>query len=203
MWPTTFNPTSPHYDTVNLTFITFNAIDNNVLPAVSIIYDLESTVSRESITTNTNGQVTISISDVSFPISIKYNATKEGFIPSGGSFLVKNEEPEVSLTLSLTPVLEPDQDYRLVMNWGHSPRDLDLHVVQFSNTNPNYSCETFYGNSDGCDGLYLDVDNTHGGDSGAETITWTEPGDNWYLLFVFDYSRDSTTLVQSEVKHWR
>ena len=52
----------------------------------------------------------------------------------------------------------------------------------------------------GCEGLYLEVDNTKGGENGPETITWTEPGDNWYLLYVFDYSGANTTLVQSEVR---
>ena len=86
------------------------------------------------------------------------------------------------------------------MNWGRLPKDLDLHALQFSNSEPNRSCETYFGHKSGCDGLYLEVDNTKGGEHGAETITWTEPGDNWYLLYVFDYSGAHTTLVQSEVR---
>ena len=93
---------------------------------------------------------------------------------------------------------------QVVMGWEHLPLDLDLHVLQYSNTDPGRKpCETFYNNKAGCSGLYLDVDNTHGGESGVETISWTKPGDNWYLLFVQDYSGtnqgDQNTLAQSKV----
>ena len=78
---------------------------------------------------------------------------------------------------------------QVVMGWEHLPLDLDLHVLQYSNADPGRQpCETFYGNKDGCSGLTLDVDNTHGGENGVETISWTKPGENWYLLFVHDYS---------------
>merc|ERR1711892_118377 len=195
--PTTFEPTIPNYPTVELTFLTFNAVDNNVLPMVSINLALGEDAPVQSVTTDTNGQVVVTISNVNFPIRIEVNAWKKGFISFNGSFAINNEEPFASLTLSLTPELKPEQDYRLVMNWGHLPLDLDLHVIQISSSGSNHSCETYYNERDGCDGLFLDVDNTHGGDNGAETITWTEPGDNWYLLFVFDYSRDEKTLAQS------
>ena len=169
---------------------------------VDIFFILENNVSQsEMVSTDSTGQVSISISDVSFPISLTYNALKDGFITSDGAFIVKNDEPETSLTLSLTPELEPNQRFRLVLNWGQLPKDLDLHTLQYSNS--TQFCETFYNNKNGCEGLNLDVDNTLGGDKGAETITWTEPGDNWYLLYVYDYSEADTTLVQSEVRFGR
>ena len=36
-----------------------------------------------------------------------------------------------------------------------------------------------------------------GGNNGAETITFDEPGDSLYLMYVHDYSNDATRLVQS------
>jgi len=195
---TTPTPTTtiPHFSTVNLTLQTFNALDNNVLPMVSIMYFVGGNGSVQSASTGSTGQTMIPLSDINFPIYIRVNASKQGFISSENVFLVNNESPTAFFTISLTPELEPEQDFRLVMNWGHSPSDLDLHVLQFSNSNPNKSCETFYGNKH-CDGLSLDVDNTSGGDNGAETITWTEPGDNWYILFVYDFSKDGTQLSDS------
>ena len=58
-------------------------------------------------------------------------------------------------------------------------------------------CETYYNDRHGCPGLGLDVDNTSGGNNGAETITWETAGDFVYLLFVYDYSNDATHLVES------
>ena len=80
-------------------------------------------------------------------------------------------------------------------------------------------CETYYKtiNKEGCSGLSLDVDNTKGalqmlmghafcpgGNNGAETITFDEPGDSLYLMYVYDYPNDfpndTTRLVQSEAR---
>ena len=41
------------------------------------------------------------------------------------------------------------------------------------------------------------MDNTHGGDEGAETVSWEEGGDFTYLMFVHDFSGDATHLAQS------
>merc|ERR1711892_1145061 len=76
--PTTFEPTIPHYPTVELTFLTFNAVDNNVLPLVSINIALGEDDPVQSVKTDTNGQVVVAISNVSFPIQIEVNAWKEG-----------------------------------------------------------------------------------------------------------------------------
>ena len=34
------------------------------------------------------------------------------------------------VALSLSPIFDPHTEMRLVMNWGHLPKDLDLHVLQ-------------------------------------------------------------------------
>jgi len=77
------------------------------------------------------------------------------------------------------------------MNWGPDPDDLDLHVLQFTKT--GYVCKTYYANKNGCVGLSLDVDNTIGGNAGAETITWNQDlSDYDFLIYVQDWSRWST-----------
>ena len=59
-------------------------------------------------------------------------------------------------------------------------------------------CTTKYSNKHGCPGLHMDVDVLGGGDSGAETITWQDPGNFYYLMFVHDYSNDHVhSLTQS------
>ena len=199
---TTGEPVNNALTQTNLTFITFNALDNIVLPLVSISYNFQNNDPIQLISTDTNGRISITKSDVTFPFTFTYNATKEGFIPVDGTIRLNNKEQDHSIILSLTPILKQKQEIRLVMNWGRLPKDLDLHALQFSNSEPSRSCETYFGHKSGCDGLYLEVDNTKGGEHGAETITWIKPGDNWYLLYVFDYSGANTTLVKSEVRSW-
>ena len=75
------------------------------------------------------------------------------------------------------------------MEWGTHPEDLDLHVTEF--TDIGTGCEVYYQHME-CQGLSLDIDNRHGGDEGAETITWTQDLDGFsYLIHVVDYSRES------------
>ena len=167
--------------------LSFNAIDNTILPSVEIHYTVDD-IYIESVITDAAGKATIFISSDDSPTLVTYNATKDGFVPSDGSLTVTEDSEEASLIISLTPELKPDQTYRLVMNWGEHPSDLDLHVTQYSKSDPAQPCETYYHNMRGCNGLYLDVDNTQGGLNGAETITWEEgQGDYFYLLFVFDF----------------
>ena len=46
------------------------------------------------------------------------------------------ELPSQLVTISLSPI---DQKMRLVMNWGHLPDDLDLHVLQIDRSESNTS----------------------------------------------------------------
>ena len=39
-----------------------------------------------------------------------------------------------------------------------------------------------------------------GGDNGAETITWEDAGDSFYLMFIYKYSGDSTPIVESNAR---
>jgi len=104
-----------------------------------------------------------------------------------------------TVPLFLSPILDPHTEMRLVMSWGRLPKDLDLHVLKI-NRHSGAKCDTYYRNKEGCSGLSLDVDNTKGGNNGAETITFDEPGDSLYLMYVHDYSNDTTRLVQSEAR---
>ena len=79
-------------------------------------------------------------------------------------------------------------------------------------------CHTYYKNKNGCPGLSLDVDNRQGvllfrcfrvilpfvffpgGNNGAETITFNELGDSFYVMHVYHYTGNKATLVQSEAR---
>ena len=155
------------YDAVHFTFISLNAVNNRRLPGVTITFQISG--NQTALTTNVQGEAYLVISNVNFPFNLMFNGSKEDFSSYSGSTTVNNNALTASTTFSLSPNLTPEQNYRLVMNWGHDPRDLDLHAIQFRN---NQQCETYFANKNGCKGLYLDVDNTQGGDKGAETITW-------------------------------
>ena len=53
-----------------------------------------------------------------------------------------SEEPSAQspVLISLSPFLDPHTEMRLVMNWGHLPRDLDLHVLQIDRFKNIYVC---------------------------------------------------------------
>ena len=81
------------------------------------------------------------------------------------------------------------------MNWINLPNDLDLHVKQLKAGSE--ACHCYYSHKE-CDGFSLDVDNRHGGENGAETITWSH-GDysSQYIIFVHDFSGGATHLSGS------
>ena len=66
-------------------------------------------------------------------------ASLEGFTTAVVQVQIFAQPSSQSVAISLSPVLGPQTEMRLVMNWGHLPSDLDLHVVQidrFTSENP-------------------------------------------------------------------
>ena len=59
-------------------------------------------------------------------------ASLEGFSPAVVEVQISEQPSAQSVTISLSPILDPHTEMRLVMNWGHLPRDLDLHVLQIN-----------------------------------------------------------------------
>ena len=62
-------------------------------------------------------------------------ASLEGFNPAVVEVQISEEPSAQSVTISLSPELDPQTEMRLVMNWGHLPSDLDLHVLQIDRFN--------------------------------------------------------------------
>ena len=58
------------------------------------------------------------------------SASLEGFSTAVVEVQISEQPSAQSVTISLSPTLNPHTEMRLVMNWGHLPRDLDLHVLQ-------------------------------------------------------------------------
>ena len=75
---------------------------------------------------------------------------------------------DLNIFVPLSPVMEEDS-VRFSLSWGEKPQDLDLHSYRRS-WKDSTECETWYSHKS-CDLMVLDLDNTKGGDNGAETIT--------------------------------
>ena len=186
------------YEEIVLEFTSLNAIDNSKLPGVTV--DVNVNGNDYIFVTDEQGFFSQTIPETVYQgMLIEFNCTKEEFLAASNQFrIVDASSDTVQVTQSLTPNLNPNQTYRVVMNWGTNPQDLDLHVTEFSS---NYTCDTYYGNKTGCEGLSLDVDNTNGGNAGAETITWNQYLDSLsFLIYVVDYSREPDyPLAKSQV----
>jgi hypothetical protein len=103
--------------------------------------------------------------------------------------------PCTGLSYALSPVMKNLDGMRVVLSWGQSPRDLDLHVSYPGN-------HVYFGHQQGKD-ANLDIDHT---DSyGPETITLERKHQGeTYVFAVHDYTNDrdprSTMLSASQAK---
>merc|ERR1712112_708468 len=190
----------PAEDPVVVTVITKNATNNEALSNVQVNYTL-SNQTQDSIITDSNGQGEIHPRMDLLPGIMVLTANVEGFEPAVVEVQISEEAISHPVTISLSPMLDPQTEMRLVMNWGQNPQDLDLHVLQIDRKSGKETCHTYYENKDGCSGLSLDVDNTKGGYAGAETITWDDADDFLYLMYVHDWSHEPEThIVESEAR---
>lgn len=105
--------------------------------------------------------------------SLKMIIKKEGFSPLVVAC------PCNGLSYAVSETLLELESFRVVLNWGGAPNDLDLHVAYPNN-------HVFFSAKDGSD-ADLDVDDTDG--FGPETITIRKrhPGEK-YVFAVHDYS---------------
>ena len=139
-------PCNEFHCQVVVNIITRNAVSNGIMEGVQVDLRIGST-SLPRLNTNSNGQGQTSprfifdtftlelffLSRMSLlPGQMVLTASKRGFSTAVVKQQIHEQPPSQSVTLSLTPVLEPHTDMRLVMNWGRNPNDLDLHVLQIN-----------------------------------------------------------------------
>lgn len=88
----------------------------------------------------------------------------------------RNNIESSDITYSLSPVL-PENEYRIVLTWDGSPRDLDSHLTYYNSGNLQF--HVFYGHRSGyyndVEIASLDLDDTDG--YGPETVTITVNAD--------------------------
>ena len=131
----------------------------------------------------------------------------DGFIPADTSIEVGCEQADftVERLVSISPELEAGET-RIIMSWEtESPSDVDIHVISVRKSDQT-TCRTYYSNKNGCNMISQDVDNTHGGNNGAETVTLLDNSinkDYTYLIGIEDYQwngHGETDLLQSGSK---
>lgn len=93
----------------------------------------------------------------------------------------------------MSPELEAGET-RIMLTWDDAPSDIDIHIISVKKSDKS-SCRTYYGNKSGCEKISLDLDNTSGGQNGAETMTLLDNAINQdyvYVIGIEDYNFESS-----------
>ena len=98
-----------------------------------------------SFVTNGQGLINHVVQDRAYlGMVIDYTSKKDGFISANGQLPITHDGSNQALEVaqSMSPNLGADQVYRLVMSWGPTPSDLDLHLNEMGSSN----CQLDYSN---------------------------------------------------------
>jgi len=95
--------------------------------------------------------------------------------------------------VAMSPTLAAGET-RIMLTWEtEDPSDIDIHIVSVKKSDHS-TCRTYYGNKSGCKKISQDLDNTSGGQNGAETMTLLDNAinkDYVYLIGIEDYNFES------------
>ncbi len=145
----------------------------------------------ESFETVTDSSGNYTVTDV--PVGYyTVEASAEGYVKGYSNIIVLSESAAEDFDFTITPYLS-ENEIRIVLTWGSTPRDLDSHLIGKSPDgdafNVYYSRKTY--NYNGTEMANLDVDDTSS--YGPETITILENIHDKYTYAVHDYTNKSST----------
>jgi hypothetical protein len=152
-----------------------NAVDGKSIVGLSVYLQ-----DAGNFTTDRNGIAVLpKLRDGTYTITV----SKQGFITTPIQFSVQIGVVAFDW-FSVSPGME-DKDFRVVLDWGEHPRDLDLHFVKEGAGGYHISYHNMVAADDGT--AVLDCDDT---DSfGPETITVEKAEtDKSYTVYVHDYT---------------
>jgi hypothetical protein len=89
----------------------------------------------------------------------------------------------------LVPVLG-EGELAMVLTWGYSPRDLDIHVEFVAS--PTILCKCDF-SMKSCGGVRYMSDTVSGGDRGSDVIKFDYIGDYQYIVYVSLYKHKVTS----------
>ena len=163
-----------------------SAVDNSPVTGLSVaLLDGWNNRTQDYVaqtTTNEDGYAVFR-NIVSGYYTIEYSG--EGYISGYENCYIPSE-----VTVSVSPKLEENQ-YRIVLRWGETPNDLDLHCSVRAGEN---SSHVFYSNRRfeyGDNVVELDTDDTNS--YGPETITFTVTPNSSFSFYVHNYSSNYNT----------
>lgn len=120
-------------------------------------------------------------------------ASKDGYTTTSHNVVVESNTEKGGQGFSMSPELG-DNQYRIVLSWGASPRDLDSHLIA-----PLPSGDTFHlyfpqaetnGSHSYTEYFTLDLDDTTS--YGPETTTIKKTVDGKYYFYVYNWSGESS-----------
>ncbi len=121
------------------------------------------------------------------------SASKSGYVTNTQTLsLVADEQKTVDFVLS--PELAQDEELRIVLTWGESPRDLDSHLLVPADASHLNGYEVYYrtrgiNDPEQYPYAYLDVDDITS--YGPETITVFDTLNHTYKYYVHNYSGEA------------
>jgi len=172
-----------------------NGLTNEIVSTATVsvikMSDTDEDIITDGLSVDVDGQAATHINENGHYI-IKVEA--EGFVSNERDLQVSCnitscEECKPGALIPLSPTLSPDT-MRLSLSWAPLPKDLDLQVYRRTWNDWDDSCRTSYSKKTGCVTAVFDLDNTKGGEHGAETITIntiSEQDDNVYMVFVDNF----------------
>ena len=189
-------PEPEFYDNVGLDVIVRNSQNNNPVTGavVSVTIDDGSGLSivADDVTVNSDGSLFIPVHKNGF-YSVQIEA--EGFITSDFEMEVQCTSADCPnrRLVTMSPTLAAGET-RIMLTWEtEAPSDIDIHIVSVKKSDHS-TCRTYYGNKSGCKKISQDLDNTSGGQNGAETMTLLDNAinkDYVYLIGIEDYNFES------------
>jgi PKD repeat protein len=136
--------------------------------------------------TNGNSPLVVQFTDLSSEGSLTVTASASGYTTYNNDQVVVPEGETVELQISLSPVLAGGQ-YRFVLTWGETPKDLDSHLKT-----PEIEGSTYHiywyekGSESSPPYAILDIDDTTS--YGPETTTIFQLKQGIYYYYVYNYS---------------
>lgn len=187
-----------------------NAINGNPVPGVTIklrkgwnmtggAYVVDSRRNLSIATTMANGDFVFYVPAGAYTAEI----SKDGFVTGYYNVVSMDNDSAISnrISMVISPTLD-DNEYRIVLTWGETPRDLDSHLTYYVD-NEQVSHIYFGHRSDSYQGDTLAVLDYDDRDSfGPETVTITFNADyvadnGCFIYSVHDFSnRDSTNSTE-------
>lgn len=144
----------------------------------------------ETVTSDSNGNF-----DLTLPIGhYTLEISKDGYIVGYYNVVSQSDDGVRRMSYVLTPVMS-EGEYRIILTWGSTPRDLDSHLTYYETGSMSRAMHVYYSNKKGyIDGVKvaeLDLDDTNG--YGPETVTLTIDssvltGSDYFRYSVHDFT---------------